>query len=263
MIRFYFFILFFFGVLHATSQQQFQLAVPLVRYSSLIFDHQTTVACSFDQAGTHIRYTLDGSEPGVNSNLYHKPVVISGKQVHFKAKVFGTSFYPSETIALTFINQGLPVRQVIGTMPSEKFKAGGLVSLHDGQGGQPDIGNGQWLGYEGDTSTWLLTLRKPAQPKQLLIHCLQQHGSWIFLPQKITVYALNNQTGQYTQAGELFTNPPSAESPGAAVPLIVALKDIGNTTQLKVICYPLTKIPDWHSGAGNKAWIFTDEIIVY
>lgn len=262
MTRIVFLIIFSWGILVGNGQP-FQLAVPLVKYTSLIFEKEAGVSCSFNQPGTQIRYTIDGSEPGENSSLYSRPITIRGGQVQFKARVFGAGFEPSEPVVLNFIKTGLKVASVTGSAPSEKYAANGLASLYDGQGGQPDIGNGLWLGYELDSISWLLKLKQAAQPKQLLLHCLQQQGSWIFLPQRIVVYAMDNASGQYQQVGELATTVPTAEAPGGVMPLVIDLKQVPKTSQLKLLCFPLMKIPAWHSGAGTRAWTFIDEIIVY
>jgi hypothetical protein len=31
----------------------------------------------------------------------------------------------------------------------------------------------------------------------------------------------------------------------------------------KIVAKPLSKLPSWHPGAGQKAWVFIDEIYFY
>jgi len=38
--------------------------------------------------------------------------------------------------------------------------------------------------------------------------------------------------------------------------------NIENTSDIRIIARNTGRCPDWHPGAGGKAWIFADEIIV-
>jgi hypothetical protein len=263
MIKFLIGVSLFFGVCVAKGQQPFQLAPPLVSYSSLIFNNQTTVSMRFAQPGTNIHYTTNGKEPTTKSSRYQQAILIAGQRAHLKAKVFGKGFLPSATVSLEFIRQGLPIAAISGTLPDKKYTANGLASLHDEQGGLPDINNGQWLGYTGDTVSWTITFAKMEKPKQLLLHCLQQPGSWIFLPQQIQVYAWHIRSSSYRLAAQWHAPKATADLPTSIAPINITLNNVPNTTLLKVVCYPLAQLPAWHAGAGQPAWLFTDEIIVY
>ncbi len=63
-----FFLLFSFNV---RAQDSFQLAPPLLRYPSVFFTKEAVVEMVFAEAGTQIRYTLNGQEPNDKSPIYN------------------------------------------------------------------------------------------------------------------------------------------------------------------------------------------------
>jgi hypothetical protein len=38
--------------------------------------------------------------------------------------------------------------------------------------------------------------------------------------------------------------------------------EMENATHIRVVAKNIGTCPDWHQGAGGKAWIFADEIII-
>ena len=83
--------------------------------------------------------------------------------------------------------------------------------------------------------------------------------SWIFLPQRIEF--LGSDDGNHWQSLEVFTpeNPEILATP--------SIKTFTATTKervryVRVVAEPRPEIPAWHRAAGEKLWIFTDEIIV-
>src|SRR5882757_547433 len=92
------------------AQQQFQLAAPLLRYSSSFFKDSAIASLKFEQPGTQIFYTVNNNEPTENDALYQKEIVIKKSPVTLKAKVFGNGFIPSETVRVTFIKEGLKIK---------------------------------------------------------------------------------------------------------------------------------------------------------
>jgi hypothetical protein len=252
-----------FGILVSYSQNQLQLATPLVSYPSLFFKESTSLLLEFAQPGTQIVYTTNGSEPTIKSKRYQSPILINERHSKLKIKTIGKQFLPSATLQLEFFRQGLPIAAITGTPPNQKYPADGLGSLHDTQSGTTAPNDGRWLGYHGDTATWIMAFQKPEQPKQLMLHCLHQPDSWIFLPAKIVVYALAPQKNEYIAIGNWVAAPPLPEALTGASPILITLSTTPKTTQLKVVAYPLMQMPVWHIAPGEKAWLFADEMIAY
>ena len=172
------------------GQLQYQLATPLMKYESVFFSKEALVDLRFSFTGSQIRYTLDGSEPAESDNLYRSRVSIRKSFTTLKAKVFSNGFQPSETISATFIRDGLKVQKAVFPAASQRFPGSGPATLIDNKGGQPAIGNSTWLGYQDDSVDVVLTLQKASKVKKVLVDLLEDHGSWVFLPEKIEVFYL-------------------------------------------------------------------------
>ena len=252
---------FLFLMQNCFSQPSFQLAPPLVKYKSAFFSGTTSFEVIFNQPGAEIRYTLNGNEPTENDLLYSKPVPIT-KRIQVKVKVFGKDLLPSETVNAQFIKDGKQIRQVTFPKPNEYYTKSKADILHDNIGGLINYRTGSWLGYDSDTVTIAINLKKKETINTVLISLLQDENAWIFLPEQILVYYYNDKQKAFVPAGkEIFVH----ETPGPKkchFREITATKKI-KTDKLKLVLLPLKKIPDWHPGKGNHGWLFIDEIKVY
>lgn len=252
---------FLFLMLNCFSQPSFQLAPPMLKYKSAFFSTTTSFEVIFNQPGAEVRYTINGNEPTENDLLYSKPVPIT-KRTQVKVKVFGKDLLPSETVNAQFIKDGKEIRQVTFSKPNEYYAKGKADILNDNIGGLISYRTGSWLGYDGDTATIAISLKKKETINTVLISLLQDENSWIFLPEQILVYYYNDKQKAFIPAGkEIFVH----EIPGpkeCSFREITPVKKI-KTDKLKLVLLPLKKIPDWHQGKGNHGWLFIDEIKVY
>lgn len=243
------------------AQQLFQLAPPLLKYQSVFFEGSTSVAIMFSQPGAEIRYTLNGKEPATNDRLYTKPVRIT-KQTTLKAKAFGKNYLPSETVQVLFTKDGKKIAGIDYSKPGEQYSSSNATILFDNTGGLMNIHNGTWLGYNADTVTIAIRLRKKEKISSVLIDLLQDDASWIFLPEQTLLYYYNGTTKLFEPAAkELLTF--DKQSVKTIVSKIIHLQQQVYTDQLKLVLLPLKNIPAWHQGKGNHAWLFIDEIKVY
>lgn len=89
---------------------------------------------------------------------------------------------------------------------------------------------------------------------------LQQIESWIFMPVAIQ-FSLSRDGQQFTVIGQL----PNSISERAAESVIHSFRinGIGQRARfIKIEAKNRKTCPSWHPGAGGKAWIFCDEIVV-
>lgn len=256
------FVLFFsFLVQCSYSQLSFQLAPPILKYKSAFFSGATSFEVIFNQPGAEVRYTLNGNEPTENDLLYAAPVPITQK-TKVKVKAFGKNFLPSETVNVQFIKDGKEIRQSTFSKPNEYYANSKANILYDNIGGIINYRSGAWLGYDSDTVTITIDLKKKETVNTVLISLLQDENAWIFLPEQILVHYYNDKQKAFVPAGkEVFVH----ETPG---PKQCNMREITSaqkikTDKLKLVLLPMKKIPDWHQGKGNHGWLFIDEIKVY
>lgn len=247
--------------LQSFSQPLFQLAPPILKYQSAFFSGSTSFEVIFNQPGAVIRYTLNGNEPTENDLLYSGGVTINDKTV-VKVKAFGKNFLPSETVSATFIKNGKAIKRIQFSKPNESYANAKANILNDNIGGLLNYHSGSWLGYDSDSVTIHIELTKKETINTVLISLLQDEKSWIFLPEAIFVYYYDDAQKNYRPVGnEIFSHT----EPGAKQSSIREIKPGSHISsqKLKLVLLPLKKIPEWHNGKGNHAWLFIDEIKVY
>ena len=179
--------LFFLFLVQDCFSQPFQLAPPMLKYQSAFFSGTTSFEVIFNQPGAEVRYTLNGNEPTENDALYSATVHVT-KKTAVKVKAFGKDFLPSETISVQFIKDGKEIRQVSFSKPNEYYAKSKSDILNDNSGGLLNYRSGGWLGYDNDTVTIDVDLKKKETINTVLISLLQDENAWIFLPEQILVY---------------------------------------------------------------------------
>lgn len=247
---------------HAFAQPVFQLAPPMLHYSSGFFKGSTSLSVAFNQPGTEIHYSVNGKEPTEKDPVYRRPITIVDRTI-VRLKAFGKEYLPSETVSASFIKDGIPVTSISYSRPNDYYAKATADILHDNKGGIVNYRNGGWLGYDNDTVTIDIELAGRKKVRSLLIDLLQDENAWIFLPEKIEVLTFDGAANTFKPVG---THTFSHEKAGSkqCLPLEISTREAGGATKrLKLVLYPLRQIPEWHSGKGKHGWLFIDEIKVY
>lgn len=245
------------------AQQKFQLAPPLLKYSSIFFAGKTSLEIKFAQKGTSVHYSLNNEEPTEQDPVYLGPITISKNFTTVKAKAFGDSFLPSPTAVVTFIKEGIKIKSIDYTVPDSKYPGSGVTTLIDNKGGIDQAGSKTWFGYHSDTVSIILDLGKEQMVEDVLVNFLQSEGSWIFLPQQILVYSFNKKTNSFSPFGKdvLFMEE---QTPGTKCNYqIIHGRYKTKTRKILISFWPVKKIPDWHPAKGEHGWMFIDEIKIY
>ena len=130
----------------------------------------------------------------------------------------------------------------------------------DGIRGTLNFASGEWQGYQAQDFTAVIDLQKETEIKSLGGGFLQNARSWIWMPTRI-VFETSTDGVNFTKAADIVTDIAPED-------MTEQIKDFSqNTTATKarfvrVHAYNLGKIPAWHPGAGNDAFIFVDEILI-
>lgn len=80
---------------------------PLVNLPSGIYSGEKTISILCNTAGATIKYTTDGSEPGINGNTYTNPFTISNDTI-LKVKAFKTGMLDSDTVTEEYYIESIP-----------------------------------------------------------------------------------------------------------------------------------------------------------
>lgn len=244
--------------------QPVQLAPPLLKYNSVFFKDKATVELLFAQQGTAIHYTLNGEQPTGRDKIYTKPILVKNSITTLKAITTGEGFLPSAPVSVTFIKDGLTIKSIKQSEANKRFPGNGINTLIDNEGGITDLNSKTWLGYQQDSVEINITLDGKQKLSSVLIHCLQDHGSWVFLPQSVTIYLLDDRTqafkemaGHYSSASEVVIQGATCES------IVIPMAKNSAGEKVKIIVKGVRSIPESHPGKGTPGWLFIDEIKLY
>ena len=144
--------------------------------------------------------------------------------------------------------------------PAEKYTYEGAGLLNDGNLGRGAYNSGRWLGFSGYPMDAIIDLEQPAEMRNVRFHALTNKGAWIYNPSTIKVLVSDD--------GETFREVAQKDIP------ISTWTDRDGIFAYEVEFEPVTvryvevmvmghDLPEDHSGYGNPAWIFVDEIEIW
>lgn len=212
-----------------------------------------------EDSGAVIRYTLDGTDPTNNSPLYSEPFRID-KPSTVKALTLAKGKNPSPVSTANYYNayifKGV---QYLSTYSSD-YPAAGDKAMIDSKRGSTSNSDKAWQGFEGNDLEVVLDLGEKKKMNQVTLGCLSDNPSWIFLPTALEV-AVSNDGKKFKIAAVEIYEAPKENQGNSVKDLTLSLKQV-NGRYVRIKAKNIGTLPDWHSGKGNKAWLFVDEIIV-
>ncbi len=232
--------------------------MPYVYSNGETFYDSLNISLTCETPSSKIRYTADGSEPDLNSPLYEKPITIH-QAATIKAFSYTDEDTRSFTMSSSFIKSKYP--PAIYTVPyHERYNGGGRMALTDGRFGTTNFQNGEWQGFEGNDLETIIDLTKPTPLKDLSIGFLNDPNVWIFLPSEV-VFSISDDGKNFKRVADIVNDIPSSNTE-QMIKRFSAKVDVNSARYLKVMAKNIGTCPPWHKGAGEKAWIFADELIV-
>jgi sialate O-acetylesterase len=142
---------------------------------------------------------------------------------------------------------------------SPSFAANGELALIDGILGSERYDDGSWQGFEGNDLDVIIDLGKMIPAKIIKCNFLSENNSWIFLPKKVTI-EVSEDGITYRKLGESIFNNEKEVKGRLVQPVNYVTK--GKIRFIKMTALNQGTCPAWHQGAGNKCWLFADEIMV-
>lgn len=234
---------------------------PYINETQTLFAQQKEIAIQCNTPGVSIHHNLNGNEVSENDPMYTGPFIISETQ-KVSARAFKDGLKSSELLSREFIrahfNKGETHPSVYYNLPpSPPYDKAGDKALIDGYRGSKDFHDGQWLGFNRNLEA-MVNLGAPKKVKQVRLSFMRNVGSWILLPQTMTVYgSTDNQL--FTKLGTITTTTLPQEHEGVIREFLFPVN--ASFQYFKISAEALPQLPDWHPGAGNRPWIFADEII--
>jgi alpha-L-fucosidase len=217
-----------------------------------------TLASEYKNPKVAVYYSTDGEDPGDKTSLYSKPVPVK-MPVNFKAIVYfaGRKFGNFTTIQLP-LSFGKTV--TLKNIPAEKYKASGTASLTDAVHGKIKFKSGDWLGFEGQDFEAILDLGKKMNIHSASLSYLVSTKSWIFEPTEILIEVSPDGKDYKPVLGKKI-NPAMWKSPDIIKDYSDVFPQV-NARYIRFTAKNRVSCPAGHPGAGGKAWVFVDEIVV-
>ncbi|HTH51748.1 MAG TPA: chitobiase/beta-hexosaminidase C-terminal domain-containing protein, partial [Pyrinomonadaceae bacterium] len=210
-------------------------------------------------AEAKIYYTLDGSEPSERSAPYSAPLTIN-KTTTINALAINQKGVKSRVAEATYNLIPNDWSVMLATKYNRQYTGGGDEGLIDGIRGTTSFASGEWQGYQPDDLIATIDLKKDTTVSEVGGGFLQNARSWIWMPTHIE-FETSTDGVNFNRVADIKTD--------------VAVDDMNETIRdysakirpvtaryVRVHAHNLGKIPAWHPGAGNDAFIFVDEVWV-
>jgi hypothetical protein len=142
---------------------------------------------------------------------------------------------------------------------SPKYPAGGPAALTNGlKGGTEHTLN--WLGFEATDLDAVIDLGEVKRIGKVRADFLHSVAYWIFRPDEVVISASRSE-GDFEPIATLESKTPLAEK-GIAIETFEKSIPPLEARFIRIQARNIKACPDWHIGAGGKAWIFVDEVII-
>jgi uncharacterized membrane protein len=211
-----------------------------------------------------IRYTIDGTKPdSVSGILYKEPIAlietvklqaIACKQGWFCSKLFES---------VVFVEGKKALQAELLSPPDKQYLGEGAASLLDGRKGFADnFREPSWLGYRDNVFAAGFDFgSNPLFLKKLVLSYGDNLGSYIFPPTEVEVWG-GKSNGDLRLLKTEKVEQPSGYRPQHTGAIAITINE-SKYNYYKVVAKPVSKLPPWHGGKGQKGWFFVDEVFFY
>ncbi|MEP6847762.1 MAG: chitobiase/beta-hexosaminidase C-terminal domain-containing protein, partial [Acidobacteriota bacterium] len=244
---------------HKYADLNNHVAVPVIDAGPKVFSDHIAVSMSTITSNSKIYFTNDGSEPTAGSMEYREPVLID-KTMQIKAIAVAPRGIHSQVAEANYIRKPNNWTVKIDSKYNRQYTGGGDEGLIDGIRGNLNFASGEWQGYQGQDFVATVDLQKETQVLVVGGGFLQNAKSWIWMPTHIE-FELSSDGVDFQKVADIKTDVATTDMDPKIRDYTMPLKP-RNARYVRIHAYNLGKIPAWHPGAGDDAFIFVDEIII-
>jgi predicted small secreted protein len=143
---------------------------------------------------------------------------------------------------------------------SSQYTAGGDMALIDWQYGGPNFRTGSWQGFHGNDLDVTIDMGRNQGIREIAVTFLHDQRSWIFLPERVE-FMVSDKNYDFRTVAIIENRSPSDLSEAFIEEFKKdKMKEYGRFVRIRA--NNRKTCPEWHVGAGEKAWIFIDELVV-
>jgi len=233
--------------------------VPSVDRTKMTFTDSIVLSLSCPVKTAKIYYTLNGKDPDERSMIYTRPLCITKSAV---LKAFALAPGMDKSFSIEAVYTKIPFNRKITllTKYANQYPAAGDDALIDLIRGGDSFKTGAWQGYEGNDMEAIVDLGSMQRVHDLSLGCYQDQGSWIFMPLQVK-FSVSPDNKTFTDIPPV-KNTVSEKANGPVIMNFSVKPGMKPLRYIKVQAVNRGNCPAWHAGAGKKAWIFVDEIVI-
>lgn len=212
--------------------------------------------------GTIVRYTMDGSEPdSINSPVYNDKVEITSAAT-VKAKAYKPGWISSDIVKQQFFKSTFRPDSIVMVTPVDpQYKAEGAKTIFDLRISELNYKNGEWLGYRQNAMEVKMLFNKPIEARNVTMSIMKDADGYILPPLTMEVWGGEDEKN-LKLLSRIIPVQPGKDSKQLENVAITCDFNPTQVTCIKLVARPVPRLPDWHRGKGEKAWIFVDEVFV-
>ncbi len=229
---------------------------PYFKTDSQTFTTKQTVDIADLDPNAHLFYKFTNSDNKESYSKFIRPILIDkNTDIKIVAEKNGQKSFVEEA-RFYKLQAG---RKVSYKLPYNKqYTAGGNNALIDGLRDSENFETGKWQGFHGNNLDIVIDLGKEQNVKRIGAEFLQDMPSYIFMP--LWVRFATSTDGQHFEKAGTSMNTVDEHAP-ASIAKTFYSHDINKTIRyIHMIAKNRGICPNWHRGAGDKAWIFADEV---
>ncbi|NOU46339.1 MAG: hypothetical protein HOO86_04670 [Bacteroidales bacterium] len=228
---------------------------------SAVFDtaiKTLTYQLSSNARETDIFYDFD-KQAGHNGCRYQHPIAVK-KPCFLYATLARDGYFSGQWSRWKIItNKAAGSKITYQSAFSERYTGGGHIALVDGITASENFADGSWQGFEGNDLDIVIDLGRVIKVKEVSCNFLSDNHAWIFLPGMVTA-EVSEDGSAFRKIGENDIRAGKEMEAVSIRKLIFRVK--GNIRFIHIKAKNQGVCPSWHPGAGEKSWLFVDEIVV-
>lgn len=234
---------------------------PIIDFDETVFSDQTEIRLKHPIGSTKLFYTLDNTLPdSSNYLLYEKPIRIE-RSTTLRTRAFAEGWLGSQEASAVFLKSGTkPDKVSMKFAPNERYKGKGAETLFDQEKGDLDFGSDKWLGFQENPMDITMGFNQPKDLKHIAFSLLTDEASYIFPPSNIEIWVKGIDDEWKNIKKDILNQPLQANQKNLILKQYTI--DQSKIVALRLRVQPIAVLPKWHPGAGQKGWVFVDEILL-
>ncbi len=234
---------------------------PIINVERYVFYDSLVVSITHPNPDAVIYYAFDMTDPTAgtirSASKYEGPFVIKATT---EVNAVAVVDYNSSLVVTGSFKKIDAGRTISIKYPySNQYDAGGNIALIDLQRGNDNFRVGMWQGYHGVDVDATIDLGEVSSITRLAGSFLQDQNSWIFMPTQVEFFISTD--GKDFKSVGVIENEIAEDAEDAVIQELDLNKRM-KARYVRMVAKNRGICPDWHVGAGEKAWVFCDEIII-